>query len=179
MCIFFKVNVFSSDYFWAMWFQVGVLNPVLLQHSWLFTGINCWWNSEKRAAEWVVYFFDKQNIFRDKGANYKLKKGPLKSPHLMQSSFPSSFNEQGYPPPLPLQQQATLILFVGERFELITENIILLLTLWSWIQVTGLLIKTHWIFLKILLFQPGYWVKSLPCLQFQPGLKPSLVTSKQ
>ena len=49
----------------------------------------------------------------------------------------------------------------------------------SWIQVTGLLIKTHWIFLKILLFQPGLWVKSLPCLQFQPGLKPSLVTSKQ
>ena len=94
MCIFFKVNVFTSDYFWAMWFQVGVLNSVLLQHSWLFTGINCWWNSEKRAAEWVVYFFDKQNIFRDKGANYKLKKGPLKSPHLMQSSFPSSFNEQ-------------------------------------------------------------------------------------
>ena len=87
---------YTSDYFWAIWFQVGVLNPVLLQHSWLFTGINCWWNSEKRAAEWVVYFFDKTNIFRDKGANYKLKKGPLKSPHLMQSSFPSSFNEQLY-----------------------------------------------------------------------------------
>ena len=52
-------------------------------------------------------------------------------------------------------------------------------TLWSWIQVTGLLIKTHWIFLEILLFQPGLWIKSLPCLQFQPGLKPSLVTSKQ
>ena len=55
----------------------------------------------------------------------------------------------------------------------------LLTTLWSWIQVTGLLIKTHHIFLKILLFQPGLWVKSLPCLQFHPGLKPSLVTSKQ
>ena len=57
--------------------------------------------------------------------------------------------------------------------------LISVITLWSWIQVTGLLIKTHHIFLKILLFQPGLWVKSLPCLQFQPGLKPSLVTSKQ
>ena len=34
-------------------------------------------------------------------------------------------------------------------------------TLSSWIQVTGLLFKTHWVFPKILLFQPGLWVKSL------------------
>ena len=51
-------------------------------------------------------------------------------------------------------------------------------TLLSLIQVMGLLIKTHCSFSQILLFQPGLWVKSLPCLQFHPGLKPSLVTSK-
>ena len=52
-------------------------------------------------------------------------------------------------------------------------------TLSSWIQVTRLLFKTHWVFPQILLFPPDFWVKRLPCLQFQPGLKPSLATSKQ
>ena len=46
------------------------------------------------------------------------------------------------------------------------------------LTVAGLLFKTHQIFPKILLFRLCR-VKSLPCLQFQPGLKPSRVTSKQ